>query len=174
MTKETPTTLPYVALAAGSLAAASGPASAATREINQNFTIPLAGSATQSFQIPLFDQFDPSLGTLLSVNESVTGSVTWSPNADAQFLSLSILTIDARESFKGSIDGHPQVIEVNLTSGKGFSDQAFIGRGQVFEFLDSTQQLSADDGTLSGTLTGKVTYNYTPASTAPREYRNGW
>jgi hypothetical protein len=97
----------------------------------------------------------------------VTGSVTWSPNADAQFLSLSILTIDARESFKGSLDGHPQVIEVNLTSGKGFSDQAFIGRGQVFEFLDSTQQLSADDGTLSGTLTGKVTYNYTPASTAP-------
>ena len=100
MTKETLTTLPYVALAAGSLAAASGPASAATREINQNFTIPLSGSATQSFQIPSFDQFDPSLGTLLSVNESVTGSVTWSPNADAQFLSLSILTIDARESFK--------------------------------------------------------------------------
>ena len=68
-------TLAFIALTAGVLATASAPASAA--QIVKTFTISVSGDADQHFLSSPFDLFDPSLGTLTGVSESVSGSLTW-------------------------------------------------------------------------------------------------
>ena len=54
---------------------ALAPASAAS--FVEDFTISVSGEADQNFLSSPFALFDPKLGTLLSVNESVSGSLTW-------------------------------------------------------------------------------------------------
>jgi hypothetical protein len=67
-------TLAFIALTTGLLATVSAPASAA--QIVEDFTISVSGDADQHFLSSPFDLFDPSLGTLTGVSESVSGSLT--------------------------------------------------------------------------------------------------
>jgi hypothetical protein len=154
-------TLAFITLTAGLLATVSAPASAA--QIVENFTISVSGDADQLFLSTPFDFFHPSLGTLTSVNESVSGSLTWSPGASDQQLLLALGLTGATQFFFGSQSGDPQVINVSLNGAGGFQDPAFIGTGTTQESLSAAQ--SPGIGTLSGdSLTGHVTYNYTPAA----------
>src|SRR5882757_2321354 len=66
MTRRT-TYLAWIAL----LSTAAVPASAA--QIVADFTVNVSGSADQDYLSTPFDLFDPSLGTLTSVTETVTG-----------------------------------------------------------------------------------------------------
>jgi hypothetical protein len=154
-------TLAFITLTAGLLATVSAPASAA--QIVENFNISVSGDADQLFLSTPFDLFHPSLGTLASVNESVSGSLTWSPGASGQELLLALGLTGATQFFFGSQSGDPQVINVSLNGAGGFQDPAFVGTGTRQESLAAAQ--SPGIGTLSGdSLTGQVTYNYTPAA----------
>jgi PEP-CTERM motif-containing protein len=67
-----------------------------------------------------------------------------------------------RREIVGSQSGDPQVINVSLNGAGGFQDPAFIGTGTTQESLSAAQ--SPGIGTLSGdSLSGQLTYNYTPA-----------
>jgi hypothetical protein len=65
----------FFMLTGGLLATAAAPVFAA--QIVETFTISVSGDADQHFMNSPFDLFDPSLGTLTGVAESVTGSLTW-------------------------------------------------------------------------------------------------
>jgi hypothetical protein len=73
-------------LTAGILAMAAIPATAA--QIVETFTIPVSGEPDQHFLSTPFDLFDRSLGTLLGVSESVSGSLTWDPGDGGEQLFL--------------------------------------------------------------------------------------
>jgi hypothetical protein len=153
--------LAFIALTAGILATASVPASAA--QIVEDFTISVSGALDTHFLSTPFVLFDPKLGTLLSVSESVTGPLTWSPGASGQELLLVLGKTGTSQFFFGSESGDPQVINVGLDGAGGFQDPAFVGFGTTQESLAAAQ--SPGIGTLSGdSLTGQVTYTYTPAS----------
>jgi hypothetical protein len=146
---------------AGLLATASAPASAA--QIVENFTISVSGDADQHFLSSPFDLFDPSLGTLTGVSESVSGSLTWDFGDTGQTLLLVLAKTGASQFFFSSDAGGSQGIDVSLTGAGGFQDPLFIGLGTTQESLTAAQ--SPETGTLSGDdLTGQVTYNYTPAA----------
>jgi hypothetical protein len=145
-------------LAAGILATAAVPASAA--QIVETFTISVSGDADQHFLSTPFDLFDASMGTLTSVSESVSGSLTWDPGDPGEQLLLALAKTGASQFFFGSQTGDPQVINVNLTGAGGFQDPAFVGLGTTQENLAAAQ--SPGIGTLSGdSLAGQVTYTYT-------------
>ena len=147
----------FISLTAGILATTPLPASAA--KIVENFTIGVSGEADQHFFSTAFNLFDPSLGTLLSVAESVTGSPTWTP-ADSGDQLLLVLTLTGGSQFIFASGGGSQVINVDLSGVGGVNDPLFVGVGTTQERLAASE--SPDVGTLSGELTGKVTYTYTP------------
>ena len=89
--------LDFATLTATTLATASVPASAA--QIVENFTISLSGETDQHFLSTPFDLFDPSLGTLLSVGENVTGSPTWDPGDSSEQLLLVLAKTGASQFF---------------------------------------------------------------------------
>ena len=93
-------TLAFMPLTAGVLATASLPASAA--QIVETFTISVSGAPDQNFLSTPFDLFHPSLGTLTSVGESVSGSLTWTPGASDQELLLVLGKTGTSQFFSGS------------------------------------------------------------------------
>ena len=154
-------TLAFATLTAGILATVSAPASAA--QLVENFTISVSGDADQHFLSSPFDLFDPSLGTLTGVSESVSGSLTWDFGDTGQTLLLVLAKTGASQFFFSSGAGGSQGIDVSLTGAGGFQDPVFIGLGTTQESLTVAQ--SPEIGTLSGdSLTGQVTYMYTPAA----------
>jgi hypothetical protein len=152
-------TLAFIALTAGVLATASAPASAA--QIVEDFTIGVSGDADQNVLSTPFDLFDPSLGTLTGVAESVTGSLTWDFGEDiGQTLLLALQKTGASQFFLSSGMVGNQVINVSLSGAGGFQDPVFLGPGTTQESL-----AASGPGSLSGdSLTGQVTYTYTPAA----------
>lgn len=87
--------LAFVTLTAGILTTALGPASAAS--FVENFTISVSGGTDTHFLSSPFARFDPKLGTLLGVSESVSGPLTWSPGDLGETL-LLVLQRQARAS----------------------------------------------------------------------------
>ena len=80
------------ALATGLLAAAPVAASADT--IVEDFTIPVAaGTSNGSFVSDPFPGFDPSLGTLTDVIETLAQSLTWIPGFTVNDASPAVLTV---------------------------------------------------------------------------------
>ena len=129
----------------------------------KTFTISVPGALDQYFLSTPFDLFDPSLGTLTGVSESVSGSLTWDFGDTGQTLLLVLAKTGASQFFFSSGAGGSQGIDVSLTGAGGFQDPVFIGLGTTQESLTVAQ--SPEIGTLSGdSLTGQVTYMYTPAA----------
>lgn len=167
-------------LAAVTLIAA--PVSAVADTVAFNFTIELTGSggvisllspSALTFQSSAFSLFDPALGTLSSVSETVSGSLTWTTGrtfelsggqSGAVGANLKVSDDTAVQTFR-SFTSSPQFIDIDLsgTDSTGADLLAFIGKGTTtayFALLGSgtaTQTLSA------ATLTGTLTYDYTPA-----------
>jgi hypothetical protein len=147
----------FLTLAGGILATAPVPASAA--QIVEDFTISISGSTDQDFDSTQFAQFNPLLGVLTSIQESVTGSATWLTSFPGDTLILNTKLIPSSQMFSSSVTGGPSVIQVNINGVSVFPSQ-FEGTGSLEETLIS---LDNDANTFSpAVLDGTVTYNFTP------------
>jgi hypothetical protein len=156
--------------AAGILATAPVPASAA--QIVRNFTITISGSTDQDFDSTQFPKFDQSLGTLTKVNESLTGSATWSPGDPGEILTFILQSTSASQHFSASPTGGDTPIDVGM-NGVSVFVQPFEGLGPFVETLTSVQ--SPGSGTLSrAVLNGTMTYNYTPFVGSPVPEPSTW
>ena len=155
----------FLTLAGGILTAAPVPASAAL--IVRNFTISISGSAAQDFNSTPFAKFDPSFGTLTHVDESLTGSATWSLADPGETLLFVLGLTSATQLFTSTGDQTPIVVNM---SGVSPASPTFIGPGSITETLFSRGQ-----GTLSSAaLTGTMTYTYTPSVGSPVPEPSTW
>jgi hypothetical protein len=148
--------LAFATLTAGILTTAFAPASAAT--FVEDFTISVFGDADQNFLSSPFALFDPKLGALLSVSESVTGPLTWNfGDSLGDTLLLAMGKTGASQFFLSSDASGSQDITVGLSGAGTFQ---FIGFGTSQESL-----AVSGPGTLSGdSLMGELTFTYTPAA----------
>jgi PEP-CTERM motif len=148
----------FLTLAGGILATAPVPASAA--QIVEDFTISISGSTDQDFEGTSFMEFDPSFGTLMSIQESVTGSATWLTSFPGETLILTMQLTARSQVFFSSATGGASVIQVNMNGVSNIPSQ-FEGTGSLEETLFSRQSPGAD--TFSpAVLDGTITYNFTP------------
>ncbi|HEY1862934.1 MAG TPA: hypothetical protein VGG77_04420 [Roseiarcus sp.] len=116
--------------------------------------------------LALFPGFDPSLGTLTSVDELVTGKGLWGPNADEDvLLTMRMERSLAMERFSAT-SNNVQMIDISLS---GTNLEGFPGPGLIDEtlFVTETSAITGQpvfDGVLlfHGALNGTVTYFYTP------------
>jgi hypothetical protein len=164
--------LALMALAAGVLATAAIPASAATLVEDFDFLISPDSSTNADYDSTTFAGFDPSLGTLNTVTISITGSLTWVPGSpighdppSIQTLRLILVTPVSAFQMVSSPNDVSKDFDVDL-NGAG----AFIGSGPqqaVFAVTDDS------DGVFEGAhvrlLTGVATYTFTPATPAVPE-----
>lgn len=148
------------ALATGLLAAAPVAASADT--IVEDFTIPVAaGTSNGSFVSDPFPGFDPSLGTLTDVIETLAQSLTWIPGFTVNDASPAVLTvslhspISVSQTFTASTS-EPQRLTLVLNA-----EASSIGSGSQKAVLSTRE--NSGFGRLSRTrLEGTMTYVYTP------------
>jgi PEP-CTERM motif len=155
MTKRT-TYLAWIAL----LSTMAVPASAA--QIVANFTVNVSGSADADYLSTPFDLFDPSLGTLTSVTETVTGPLTWLPGDPGEELRLVSSLSGTGQVFFAFATGGATPINVNLNA-VAPAPTRFEGQGTFQETL-----IFLGGDSLSGDpLSGKFTYTFTPFAVPP-------
>jgi hypothetical protein len=86
------------------------------------------GEADQHFLSTPVDLFDPSMGTLLGVSESVSGSLTWDPSEPGEQLFL-VLAKRARAGLS-LVRTVAVLINVNLSGAAGFPSSGVRGGGK--------------------------------------------
>src|ERR1700722_19345053 len=114
------------------LAIAPGPASAA--QIVADFTISVSGSGDENYLSTPFDLFDPSLGTLTLVTETITGPLTWLPTDPGEGLRLTTLLTSAAQIVPASVTGGATPFKVSLNGVSVFAN-LFEGSGTKQETL---------------------------------------
>jgi len=161
----------FLTLTAGMLAGAPNAASAATVQLD--FTMVVSGEANREYFSSSYVLFDPRLGTLNDVSQTISGSLTWTPGGDPAELELFSRRLSQRSSqtFLSSSSKNPRVIDVDLMSEARDSKtlSIFTGIGAIVSFFDARETPRRPAGTLSGMLSGVVTYDYTPATPAVPE-----
>jgi hypothetical protein len=122
------------------------------------------GDVGNTFLTTGFPEFNPSLGTLTGVTTDLTGSATWTSSAGNPVLGLQLLT-----ATDGSLTGSdnfftPGAITVDLL-GSADSNQfdLFTGTGTTMLRLFAGTPDTGDTLATIGSLTGSITYDYTPA-----------
>jgi hypothetical protein len=162
----------FLALTAGILAATPNAASAATQKLDLTMIVS-GGTANQEYYSNSYLLFDPRLGTLNEVSQTISGSLTWTPGADPSELELFSrrLSQQSSQTFLSSSSTDPRVIDVDLMSEA--SDprtlSIFTGIGSIVSFFEARETPRRPRGTLSGVLSGFVTYDYTPVAPAVPE-----
>jgi hypothetical protein len=146
-----------------------------------NFTIELTGSGSViallspgalTFHSSTFSMFDPALGTLDSVSETITGSLTWTTGrkfelsggqSGALGAGLKLSDDTATQTFK-SFTSDPQLIDIDLsgTNSNGADLLSFTGKGTRTAYLALLGRGIASQTLSATTLAGTLTYNYTP------------
>jgi hypothetical protein len=170
--------------AAGMLIAAPVSATANTQIFN--FTVELTGSdgvisllspAVLVFHGSTFPLFNPKLGTLNSVSETITGSATWTTGrsfelsggqSGASGATLTVSGDTAVQTLK-SFTSNPLPInfDVSGTDSNGADLLAFIGGGTKSAYL-ALSGSGVPSQTLSATtLEGTLTYDYTASAGVP-------
>jgi PEP-CTERM motif len=149
----------FVALTGGFIAAAA-PIEASANTMTESFTIDISGSTNQLFPSTPFAGFDPSLGTLTSATQSLTGSTTWTPSESTLGPGISATLLMGLVSPIPSVQVFasifPEMIFVDLTGAT-----TTIGSGLQVTTLSADD--TSDGGTLTpATLDGTVTYTFTP------------
>jgi PEP-CTERM motif len=140
---------------------ALAPVAAGADTITESFTIGISGPDTNEFLSSLFDEFNPSLGMLTGVSETLTGSTTWTaPSGSVLFLELGITGADQVFSTPGTID-----IDLSGSTTKPLDLSDLTGTGQTIEVLISTDTNSGSFSTAR--LDGTITYDYTPVAPSP-------
>jgi hypothetical protein len=157
-------------LAAGILAT-SVPASAATEKLD--FVMYVSGGANREYFSSSYVLFDPRLGTLTEVSQTISGSLTWTPGADPAELTLFSRRLGetSSQTFMSSSSKDPRVIDVDLNSEASDTEtlSTFTGVGAIVSFFEARETPRRPPGGLSGVLSGFVTYDYTPATPAVPE-----
>ena len=137
------------------------PIAARANTITEDFTIDIFGSDNHAFPSTPFGKFNPSLGMLTSVSETLTGSTTWMAISGA-LLSLSIGITGAHQNFAttGTIN-----IDLSGLTTKATKLSGVTGTGRTIEALISSDIIlgSFSDARLEGT----ITYDYTPPALEP-------
>ena len=137
---------------------AFAPVAARANTITEDFTIDIFGSDNHAFPSTPFGKFNPSLGMLTSVSETLTGSTTWMAISGA-LLSLSIGITGAHQNFAttGTIN-----IDLSGLTTKATKLTKLTGTGNTIEALISSDIIlgSFSDARLDGT----ITYDYTLAA----------
>jgi hypothetical protein len=158
----------FLTLAVGILTAAPNAASAATEKLD--FTMVVSGGTNREYFSNSYVLFDPSLGTLNEVSQSIAGSLTWTPGADPSELELFSrrLSQTSSQTFSSSSSKDPRLIEVALMSEASDPEtlSVFTGIGAIVSFFEARETPRRPPGTLAGMLSGFVTYDYTPATPA--------
>lgn len=158
-------------LTAGILATASVPASAATEKLD--FVMYVSGGANRVYFSSSYVLFDPRLGTLTEVSQTISGSLTWTPGADPADLTLFSRRLGetSSQTFMSSSSRNPRIIDVDLNSEASDSEtlSTFTGIGAIVSFFEARETPRRPPGVLSGILSGAVTYDYTPATPAVPE-----
>ena len=106
----------FLTLAAGILAATPNAASAAT--IKFDIILFVSGETNREYFSNSYVLFNPSLGTLNEVSQTIDGSLTWTPGVDPSELELFSRRLSQRSSqtFSSSSSTDPRVIDVDLLS----------------------------------------------------------
>ncbi len=168
----------FFTLAAGMLIAAPVTAVANTEVFN--FTIGLSGSggvisllssSALTFHSSVFPLFDPTLGTLNSVSETIDGSLTWTTGRNFELsggqsgafgANLKLSDGTAAQTFKSFIS-NPQLIDIDLSGAdSNVADLlSLIGKGTTTTYLALSGSGTASQTLSATTLEGTLTYNYT-------------
>jgi hypothetical protein len=167
----------FFTLAAGMLIVA--PVSAVADTVAFNFTIGLSGSgggaallgpSALTFNSSAFSLFDPKLGTLNSVSETVTGSLTWTTGRKFELsggqsgafgATLKVSDDTAAQTFR-SFTSSPQIIGIDV-SGTETDLLAFTGTGTTTTYFSLVGTGTTGQTVSAATLEGTLTYDYTPA-----------
>jgi MYXO-CTERM domain-containing protein len=150
---------------------ALAPVAAGAATITEDFQIILAtGNADTSFTSDPFDLFNPSLGDLTSVSETLTGSTTWTNAFEGGPLSVSLWITGAHETF---ITPGPIKIDLSGSTTDGLTYLTIrtpVPGGPAdtlgFEFLTFSADVGASV-TPRSSFNGTITYHYTPAVASP-------
>lgn len=155
-------------LAAGILAATPNAALAST--IKFDIILFVSGETNREYFSNSYVLFDPSLGALNEVSQTINGSLTWTLGVDPSELDLFSRRLSQRSSqtFSSSSSTDPRVIDVDLVSESSDPEtlSVFTGIGAIVSFFEARGTPRRPPGTLSGMLSSFVTYDYTPATPA--------
>jgi PEP-CTERM motif len=169
----------FFTLAAGMLIAA--PVSAAANTVAFDFTIGLTGSggvisllspSALTFHSSAFSLFDPALGTLNGVSETISGSLTWTTGRKFELsggqsgafgANLQLSDDTAVQTFR-SFTSSPQIIDIDVsgTDSNAGDLLAFIGKGTTTTYVALLGSGTTGQTLSAATLEGTLTYDYTP------------
>lgn len=146
-------------IAAAMLLPAAGRADTLTRTISQTVNYSGTGPIEDFSGIALFN---PDLGTLNSVTQTLSGNLTFTPNSASSYFTVGVngpeTPITSLLTF--TTGGN---INVSVTSGPTLEElTSQFGQQYIIEPFD----ISIFDGTLvsNGLFTDSFTFNYTPAA----------
>ena len=145
----------------------------ATQTEDASFSIPPQNSATSpsSFLSNDFAAFDPTLGTLVSVTVTLTGSLTYAAHSQEDHLEFLLLYGDNSTFVPNGILSPAPGTSIPLSFG-GTADTssdalaAVTGPGTTTLILGQSFEAFADPDTYSlagDTISGTVVYDYVPA-----------
>jgi hypothetical protein len=151
-------------------ALATVPATGRAATLTEDFTIDIIGGSannhtTLTFPSTSFPKFDPSLGTLTQISETLTGSVDYLAGNGpiTQTLEVTLTDVSAEQSFSpGSI-----TIDLAGTSTNAATLAGFTGLGDALTSASFRVSSALPPGTTfiwflgSATLDGSITYTYT-------------
>jgi hypothetical protein len=165
-------------LAAATAILLAAPASAAVKVVD--FTLSIGGSlgpdGRQTFSSSPFPGFDPSLGTLKTAAESISGSTTWLPDGHPAELIMVVARTGAEQLFSASLNVM-HTINIDLTGTNPFSSN--FPPGLIRETLTAISTDTINRAPLPGVLgdvdlVGRVTYTYTPRLGSPIPEPSTW
>ena len=138
------------------------PIAARANTITQDFIVAISGRDSRDFLTSSFDKFNPSLGTLTSISQTLTGSTIWTAPPTA-IMFMTLFTTGAIQTFSrpGRI-----AIDISGSTTRSSALTELTGTGQFSDTLIS-HDINSTGSFATAVLDGTITYDYTPAVPPP-------
>jgi hypothetical protein len=135
------------------------PIAARANTITKDFTVGISGRDNRNFPTSFFDKFNPSLGTLTSISQTLTGSTIWTAPPTA-IMFMTLFTTGAIQIFSppGRI-----AIDISGSTTRSSALTELTGTGQFSDTLMS-HDINSNGSFSTARLDGTITYDYTPAA----------
>jgi hypothetical protein len=156
------------------------PATASTITLPFSLTVSpaatlVAGASFNFFDSTPFAQFNPAMGTFNSVSVSLTGNATWTESTGPASNLEARLGLDDTNIFVSNVQTFtmPGAITLNLSyaaAAGGFGgavEGTFVGTGTTHQNLALFTAFPGETFATQGSLTGTVTYDFTPGTPVP-------